>query len=73
MSLQKSSYILGKDWINKDAEITFDPNDWRLVFRLLKMDEAKHLAIKGITKTELMGEMGPLVDLDQFQLALPII
>lgn len=69
--LGNQRYSLGKDWIGKDAEITFDPSDRHLVFRSPELDEPKRLPIKGITKTELMGEMGPLVDLDQFQLALP--
>lgn len=70
-SLGNQRYILGKDWIGKDAEITFDPSDQHLVFRSPDMDQPKRLPIKGITKTELVGDMGPLVDLDQFQLALP--
>jgi transposase InsO family protein len=70
-SLGSQRYVLGKDWIGKDAEITFDPSDWHLVFCSPEVDKPKRLPIKGITKTELMGEMGPLVNLDQFQLALP--
>ena len=64
-------YILGKHWIGKDAEITFDPSDQHLVFRSPEVNEPERLPIKGITVIELIGEMGPLVDLDQFQLALP--
>jgi transposase len=70
-SVGNQRYILGKDWIGKDAEITFDPSNRHLVFRSPELDTAQRLPIKGITKTQLMGEMGPLVDLDQFQLALP--
>ena len=69
--LGNQRYILGQGWIGKDAEITFDPSDRHFVFRSPEVDKAKRLPIKGITKTRLMGEMGPLVDLDQFQLALP--
>lgn len=70
-SLGNQRYSLGKDWIAEDVEITFDPTDRHLVFRSPKMDEPKRLPIKGMDKTALMGDMGPLVGLDQFQLALP--
>jgi transposase len=70
-SLGSQRYVLGKDWIRKDAETTFDPSDRHLVFRSPEVDKPKRLPIKGISKTDLMGEMGPLVNLDQFQLALP--
>jgi hypothetical protein len=64
-------YSVGKDWIGKDAEITFDPSDRHLVFLSPEIEEPKRMPIKAITKTDLMGELGPLVSLDQFQLALP--
>jgi len=64
-------YGLGKDWIGKDAEIKFDLSDHHLVFRSPEIDQPRRLPIKGITKTELIGEMGPLVGLEHFQLALP--
>jgi len=70
-SLGNQLYILGKDWIGKDAEITFDPSDQHFIFRSPEVDKPKRLPIKGMTKTELMGELGPLVSLHQFQLALP--
>jgi hypothetical protein len=62
---------VNKDWIGKEAEIRFDPRDRHLVFRSPEIEYTKRLPIKGITKTKLMGELGPLVGLDQFQLALP--
>jgi hypothetical protein len=69
--LGNQRYILGKDWIGKDAEIAFDPSDQHLVFRSPEIEEPKRLPIKAVTKTDLMGELGPLASLDQFQLALP--
>ncbi len=69
--LGNQRYSLGKDWIGKDAEITFALSDRHLVFRSPEMDTPKRLPIKGITKTQLIGDMGPLVGLDHFQLALP--
>lgn len=70
-TLGSQRYYVSKDWIGRDAEIRFDPSDRHLVFRSPEVEHTKRLPIKGITKTDLMGEMGPLVDLDQFQLALP--
>lgn len=72
-SLGDRRYGLGKDWIHKQAVITFEPTDRHLVFRSPEVDEVKRLPVKGITKTELMGAMGPLVGLDHFQLALPVL
>jgi hypothetical protein len=70
-TLGSQRYYVSKDWIGRDAEIRFDPSDRHLVFRSPEIEYAKRLPIKGITKTKLMGELGPLVDLDHFQLALP--
>jgi len=71
VSLGDQRYGLGKDWARKDVEITFDPNDQHLVFYTPAGNLTKRLPIKGISKTELMGELGPLVNLNHFQLALP--
>jgi transposase len=70
-TLGSHRYYVSKDWIGRDAEIRFDPSDRHLVFRSPEIEYTKRLPIKGITKTKLMGELGPLVDLDHFQLALP--
>ncbi len=70
-SLGRQRYVLGKAWVGTDAEITCDPGDRHLVFRSPEVDPARRLPIQGITKTALMGAMGPLVHLDHFQLALP--
>jgi hypothetical protein len=70
-SLGDLRYSLGKDWIGKDAEIKFDLTDRHLVFRSPEIEESRRVPIKGISKPELIGELGPLVGLDHFQLALP--
>jgi len=64
-------YVLGKAWARKEAQITFDPADQHLVFSAPDREMNKRLPIKGISIAELMGELGPLVRLHQFQLALP--
>lgn len=71
VSLGSQVYVLGCNWARKDVEITFDPTDQHLVFYAPDGGMRECLPIKGISKTELMGELGPLVHLDQFQLALP--
>ena len=71
VSLGGQVYVLGRDWARKDVEITFDPGDQQLKFFAPDGDKKKRLPIKGITKADLMGELGPLVLMDCFQLALP--
>ncbi len=62
---------MGKAWIRQEVEITFDPTERHLRFYAPKAQVRKHLPIKGLSKDELMGELGPLVNLHGFQLALP--
>ena len=71
VSLGDETYGLGKDWRKKEVEITFDPADRQLVCYAPEGELRKRLPIKGLSKGELMGELGPLVNLHGFQLALP--
>jgi len=64
-------YTLGQTWQNQQVEITFDATDQHLVFLSADGNHSKRIPVKGITRQELMGEMGPLVNLPLFQLALP--
>jgi len=64
-------YTLGRAWARAEVEITFDPTDERLVFRSADGERTARLALREVTTTALMGEMGPLARLDGFQLALP--
>jgi Homeodomain-like domain len=64
-------YGLGPQWARYEVEITFDPTDKCLVFTAPGKKDAKRLPIKGPSKTELMGELGPLANFNHFQLALP--
>jgi hypothetical protein len=52
-------------------DIPFDPQDKHLIFRSADGEQKKRLPLKGVTVIDLMGEMGPLANLDHFQLALP--
>jgi len=72
VSLGQQRYCLGKAWARQQVEITFDPATQELLFSAAQQQLAKRLLIKGITKGALMGELGPLVDLPMFQLALPM-
>jgi len=71
VSLGSQIYVLGRDWAKKEVQITFDPADRHLAFYAPDGKLGKQLLIKGISATELMGELGPLVHLPCFQLALP--
>jgi hypothetical protein len=62
---------MGKDWIKKEVEITYSPTDRHLVFYVPHGELRKRLAIKMLSKEDLMGELGPLANLHGFQLALP--
>jgi hypothetical protein len=71
VSLGNQVYGLGRAWAKQQVEITFDASEQLLVFLSADGEPIKRLAIQGITPEILMGEMGPLVDLPVFQLALP--
>jgi transposase InsO family protein len=65
------TYGLGVTWAGQAVEITFDPEEPHFVFHSANGERTKRLPLQGVSATDLMGEMGPLVNLDQFQLALP--
>lgn len=71
LSLGSHIYGLGVAWKEQEVEITFDPSTRQLVFCSADGEQEKRLPIKGITLEALMGELGPLVGLPEFQLALP--
>ncbi len=71
VSLGSQVYALGRRWARQEVVITFDPTDQHLAFHSLDGKDNKRLPIKGITHADLLGEMGPLANLDPFQLALP--
>lgn len=70
-SLGGQVYVLGRAWTKQQVEIMFNSSDQRLIFRSADAQQTKRLPIQGITVQTLMGEMGPLVNLPMFQLALP--
>lgn len=64
-------YTLGLAWVKHDVQITFDPTERCLVFLDQDGQQTKRLPIKGLSYTELAGDMGPLFELQPYQLALP--
>jgi hypothetical protein len=70
-SLGGQYYLLGCKWEKQQVEITFDPSDQQLVFLAEDGEREQEHAIKGLTTEVLIGELGPLVNLPAFQLALP--
>ena len=70
-SLGAHRYNLGKDLGNQTVEITFDPQTRELKCLLEDGSQEIRLAVQGLTKTDLMGELGPLIALPAYQLALP--
>ena len=71
VALGQRTYGLGMTWAKESVEITFDPLDIHFIFHSADDERTKRFPPQGITIPDLMGEMGPLVNLDQFQLALP--
>jgi hypothetical protein len=70
-SLGAHRYNVGKELGKQTVEITFDTQTGE--FKCLPEDGSReiHLAAQGLTKTDLMGELGPLIALPAYQLALP--
>lgn len=64
-------YNAGRKCAKSTLEITFDPVRQEFVSQKLGTDEVRHFAAKGLTKTDLMGELTPFARLPVYQLALP--
>jgi len=70
-SLGSHRYGLGKGLADQQLEITFDPRTRELVCLSEDAGQKVRLPVRGLTKSDLMGELDPLVTLPTFQLALP--
>jgi hypothetical protein len=70
-SLGAHRYGIGTDFADQTVELTFDPQTPQLIG--LSEDGARqtHLPVQGLTKSLLIGELGPLISLPAYQLALP--
>lgn len=70
-SLGARRYGLGKDFAHRTLEITFDAQTRELICLSEDGQQETRLPIQGLTKSDLMGELSPLVSLPVYQLALP--
>lgn len=70
-SLGAQRYGLGKDFANRTLEITFDAQTQELICLSEDGQQETRLPIQGLTKSNLMGELSPLVSQPVYQLALP--
>jgi hypothetical protein len=64
-------YNAGCKCAKATLEITFDPVHVEFISQKLGTDEVRRFEAKGLTKTDLMGELTPLTRLPVYQLALP--
>ena len=72
VSLGGHAYHVGGRWARQQIEITFDPTDRHFVFHTCQDPPFPRRPVRSITLQSLMGELGPLVGLPSFQLALPL-
>jgi hypothetical protein len=69
--LPSGSAFVARVWRGPEiVDMTFDPRE-ELIFRTADGESAERLTLRGISITDLTGEMGPLLNLDQFRLTLP--
>ena len=64
-------YNAGRKCAESTVEITFDPAHVQFIAHKLGTDEIRRFESKGLTKTDLMGELTLLTRLPVYQLALP--
>jgi len=70
-SLGTHRYGVRKNLSDQTLEITFDPQTGELICLSEDGSQEIRLPVQGLTKSDLMGELGPLIALPAYQLALP--
>lgn len=70
-SLGAQRYNASTRFGGQTLEITFDPQTREFVCQPERGESAFRLPARGLTKEALMGELGPLISLPSYQLALP--
>ena len=70
-SLGSHRYGIGKDFAAQTLEITFDPLTCELKCLSADGNRNERLPVRGLTKSDLIGELSPLIALPAYQLALP--
>lgn len=71
ISLGAQRYGVGKDFREQTMEISFDPQSREFVCLPADARQKIRLPIRGLTTSDLMGELHPLNTLPEYQLALP--
>jgi len=69
-TLGSHRYGLGKTWANQQIEIGFDAQTQEFICRSADGQRTHRLAVKGLTKTELMGELD-MTQFPNYQYAFP--
>ena len=69
VTVAQEVYYLGREWKHQQVQVTYQPEGRR--FKFESDGKVKHKPVRSMAKSDLMGDMGPLVGLDEFQLALP--
>ena len=64
-------YYLGTTWRSRMLELRFDPSQRCFIGQPEGSESTITIALKGLMKTDLMGELGTLLALPAYQLALP--
>jgi hypothetical protein len=70
-SLGAHRYGIGTDLADQTVEITFDPQTRELIALSQDGERQTRLPVQGLTTSVLIGELGPLIALPAYQLALP--
>jgi hypothetical protein len=66
-SLGNHRYGIGTDFAQQQIEIMFDPESQEFVCRSEDASQTARLPAQGLTKQDLMGELGPLVAVPAYQ------
>ena len=70
-SLGAHRYGIGRDFADQTVEITFDSLTRELICLSEDGKQETRLSVRGLAKSNLMGELSPLLSLPVYQLALP--
>lgn len=73
LDLGGSDYYLGTSLRNQMLELRFDASQGRFIGQPAGSETTITFAPKGLTKPDLMGELGHLLALPAYQLALPFM
>ncbi len=64
-------YYIGKQWHKQNFEITFDPKTVAFILQPENGENSFPVPVKGLAKTDLMGDLDMFLKLPAYQLAFP--